>query len=407
MKILYVIHQFYPENYTGTEKFLLGLAKSMQRLGHRVKVITYLRLAEQPFAETVGQLQRRSYLYQGVPVTAIEYVKTRDDINLCFNNVEMESFAQHVLAEERPDLVHVAHSMRVGEFATVAHNLGLPYVYTLTDFFLICPKCQLITSNNSLCAGPQQGEACRRFCPELPPDLITERLKLSAELLQQAARIFSPSKFLAAMFKSQWPNLDIQVNPHGLSTGNLKRNTRPSAPQDELTFFYGGSFTYHKGVHILIDAFRKVAGRAKLKLYGSGPLEETLLKLANGDDRIEFCGVFAADQVSTVLQSVDIAIVPSIWYENAPFMIQEALASQVPVVATDAGGMAEKIRPGFNGFTFRIGDSDSLKEVLQKLVKQPELLNELKANIRTQGVQTVEQEALAYEREYLQILEKG
>lgn len=407
MKILYLIHQFYPENYTGTEKFLLGLAKSMQRLGHQVKVITYLRLAQRPFAETVGQIQRRSYLYQGVPVTAIEYVNTRDDIDISYNNPGMESFAQHVLAEERPDLLHVAHSMRVGEFVGVAQNLGIPYVFTLTDFFLICPKCQLITSNNSLCAGPQQGQACRRFCPELPPDLMEERLALSAAMLQHAARIFSPSKFLAAMFKSHWPSLELQVNPHGLSLGQLRRNTRHYAPGDELTFFYGGSFTYHKGVHILIEAFRRVAGRAKLKLYGSGPLQETLVNLAVADARIEFCGVFAAAELSTVLQQVDVAIVPSIWYENAPFMIQEALAAQVPVIASDAGGMAEKVRPGFNGFTFRIGDADSLQAVLQELVTQPARLNELKANIRTQGVQSVEQEALAYEREYLQILRKG
>lgn len=406
MKILYLVHQFYPEHYTGTEKFLLNLAKSMQRFGHQVKVVTYQHHVKQPLEETVGRLKVRRYVFEGVPVLALQHVAPPLDVDQGFSSQAVAEFARQLLTDERPDLLHVAHSMRVGEFVRVAQELEVPYLMTLTDFFLLCPKCTLMTSNASLCAGPEQGNACRRLCPELSHEMIVNRLSQTEDLLRQARHIVAPSKFLAGIFKSHWPDLEIELNGYGISFGKIKRNTRTYAPGQPLTFFYGGSFIYHKGVHILIDAFRKLAGEATLKLYGSGHLRETLEKLAGGDPRIEFCGVFAGDRLSEILNQVDVAIVPSIWYENTPIMMLEALAAEVPVIVSNLGGMTERIQHGFNGYAFRIGDSESLKEVLQALVKQPEQLNTLKRNIRQQGIHTVEQEALQYERAYRQILQR-
>lgn len=407
MKILYLIHQFYPDDYTGTEKFLLGLAKSMQRLGHQVKIVTYVWRTGAAFNARVGALKLKEYLYQGLPVVALQQAEMPPDRDYAVENPAMAAYARQLLAQERPDLIHVAHAMRMGEFVRAAQDMAIPYLLTLTDFFLLCPKCNLMTSNNSLCAGPEQGNACRRHCPELDSKMIVTRLAQTADLLRQAQCIIAPSKFLAAMFKRHWPDLDIEINGYGLNHRNIKRNLRRYAPETPLTFFYGGSFTYHKGVHILVEAFRQLAGQATLKLYGSGPLQAVLQELAGGDPRIQFCGVFAGDKVSEVLSEVDVAIVPSLWYENTPIIMLESLAAEVPVIVTDLGGMTEKIKDGVNGYAFRIGDAAQLKQILERLIQQPEQINTLKANIRGQGVHTVEQEALAYEREYWRIIGKG
>lgn len=404
MKILYLVHQFFPDDYTGTEKFLLNLAKSMQRFGHRVTVLTYERRQRRPFDETVGGLNVRRYTFQGLPVVALQYVTPPSDLEQSFINPILAEFARQFLAEEQPDLLHVAHSMRMGEIVRVAQAQGLPYLLTLTDFFLLCPKCNLMASNNSLCAGPELGNTCRRCCPELPEQMVANHLAIAESILRQAKRLIAPSKFLGGMFKQQWNDLDIELNGYGISFGKIKRNARQYAPGAALTFFYGGSFIYHKGVHILIDAFRKLEGAATLKIYGSGHLRETLQKLAAGDPRIQFCGVFAPEQLNDVLREVDVTVVPSIWYENTPIMMLESLAAEVPVIVTDLGGMTECITHGVNGYVFPIGDSARLKDVLQELVAHPNMLNQVKANIRRQGMHTVEQEALAYEREYRQIL---
>jgi glycosyltransferase involved in cell wall biosynthesis len=143
-----------------------------------------------------------------------------------------------------------------------------------------------------------------------------------------------------------------------------------------------------------------------LKIFGSGPNSyvNKLFDMARGDKRIEFCGVYSEDHSEEILSNIDVTIVPSLWYENYPLVLHESLACNVPVVASNIGGMAEKIKDGINGFTFKVGDSASLKEILERIANNPQILNELKAKMDDLMIPTVEQEAYAYEREYRRVI---
>ena len=68
-----------------------------------------------------------------------------------------------------------------------------------------------------------------------------------------------------------------------------------------------------------------------------------------------------------VLHDVDVLVVPSMWIENAPFIIREAFAAGVPVIASDLGGMAEMVRDGVDGLLFPPGDARSLAACLRRL----------------------------------------
>ena len=72
MNILFTVHQFFPNHYTGTERLVLNLCKQMQRMGHRVKVLTYAVSENEGFSERCGVLIRE-YQYQGVPVIAVRH----------------------------------------------------------------------------------------------------------------------------------------------------------------------------------------------------------------------------------------------------------------------------------------------------------------------------------------------
>ena len=160
MKILYIIHQFYPEYHTGTEKFVLNLASMTQKTGNKVKVITYSFMDDSAFDKTDSNILYRNYSFQGIPVLAFKYKKQPDDIHFALENNSLREFASKILVKESPDLVHVGHPMRVHEFIWEAQNIGIPYLMTLTDFFMICPKYILAPDDHSLCSGPQGGKAC-------------------------------------------------------------------------------------------------------------------------------------------------------------------------------------------------------------------------------------------------------
>jgi glycosyltransferase involved in cell wall biosynthesis len=407
MKIVYLVHQFYPECYTGTEKFVLNLSSMMQKAGNRVKVIPYSFYQDAFYDQRRGKILCKEFLYKGIPVLAIKHKQLPDDLHHAIGNTALAEIADDLINREQPDIVHIAHTMRVGALAQALKPLGIPYILTLTDFFLSCPKVNLVPSRQPLCSGPEQGEACGKLCPELKSDYIHQRLASAKKILLNARMLVAPSAFVAGLFMQEFPGLAVKVVHHGLSFERLKRNQRTYANGDRIVFCYAGSFNPHKGTHVIIEAFKRLnPSNALLKIYGSGPDEsyvKSLTSMAATDGNIEFCGVFPESQTGEVLSNVDVVVVPSLCYENYPMTLHEALACNIPVIATNLGGMAEKIKDGFNGFLFKMGDSRHLQTVLERIVNDPRVLNSLKRNIDSTAIPGVEQEAYGYSRAYRMI----
>jgi glycosyltransferase involved in cell wall biosynthesis len=408
MKIVYLVHQFYPEFYTGTEKFVLNLSTIMQKAGNRVKVITYSFYEDSFYDQRRGGMLCKEFLYKGIPVLAIKHKQLPDDLHHAIGNTALAEIADDLINVEQADVVHIGHTMRVGALAQALKPLGIPYILTLTDFFLACPKVNLVSSRQPLCNGPEQGEACGKLCPELQSDYIHQRLESAKNILFNARILVAPSAFVAGLFMREFPGLAVKVVHHGLSFERLKRNERTYATGDRIVFCYAGSFNPHKGTHVLVEAFRRLnPSNAVLKIYGSGPDEsyvKSLTSMAATNGNIEFCGVFPESQTGEVLSNVDVVVVPSLCYENYPMTLHEALACNIPVIATKLGGMAEKIKDGFNGFLFEMGDSRHLQTVLKAIVNDPAVLNPLKRNISSMMIQGVEQEAYTYARAYRSLL---
>ena len=77
------------------------------------------------------------------------------------------------------------------------------------------------------------------------------------------------------------------------------------------------------------------------------------------------------------MQSVDAVLVPSIWWENSPVVIQEALRNRRPVICSDIGGMSEKVRDGIDGFHFPVGNVMALTDLLRRFADDRSLLTNL------------------------------
>jgi glycosyltransferase involved in cell wall biosynthesis len=81
------------------------------------------------------------------------------------------------------------------------------------------------------------------------------------------------------------------------------------------------------------------------------------------------------------MHDIDWAIVPSIWWENAPLIIQESFACGRPVIAANAGGMAEAVRDGIDGILFTQGDARSLAKTMERAIEQRDLWKKLRSGI--------------------------
>ncbi|MFC4810387.1 glycosyltransferase [Paenibacillus sp. GCM10023250] len=199
--------------------------------------------------------------------------------------------------------------------------------------------------------------------------------------------------------------MNVEVLPHGMSRGTLAANVRAYRTGAPLSLVYGGSLNEHKGVHVLVRAMSLAPSRRlRLRIYGEGKpeYEAALRRRAAGDRRITFHGAYAESDLARIYQEADLAVMPSVWFENYPLALHEALASDVPVVASNVGGMAEKIVDGQNGYTFRVGDARHLADRLRLLLRKPGLINGLKANIRANPLPAAEEELAAYESVYFE-----
>ncbi len=445
MKILYLIHEFYPAHHGGTEKFVLQLAQQMQALGHQVKIITYDQDNRRPmptvstvarwrkrFKKFVGSAMRRTGLlafwakhvtpklepiqcyeevYAGVPVLGFRATRL-DRTQFHLTDPNLTAFAEALLQREAPDLIHAGYLLRNAEFIYAAQRLRIPYLITLTSFWLICPKHILVNEKQQACEGPRGGAECKSACPSFDSKGIGRRYADMQRLVAQADAIIAPSQHLATIFQREISNLALTAIPYGMDCQRLPFNGRTYPNQHPLIFLFGGRLVTEKGLQLLLTAFRHLPARhIRLHIYGDGALRAAVQQAAQLDSRIYYGGVYTNEQVGDLLNQVDVILLPSLWSENLPLIMQEAQACGVPALVSAVGGMTECVTDGVNGFTFRVGDVDDLQRKMQMIIDQPEILNAIKENMRNPKpgqyrVTSLEEEGRLYLEQYERILAK-
>ena len=98
----------------------------------------------------------------------------------------------------------------------------------------------------------------------------------------------------------------------------------------------------------------------------------------SGGNRIGWMGEYRnQDIVTDVFNRCDVIVVPSIWAENSPLVIHEALQARIPVITAEYGGMAEYVHHEINGLLFAHRDPGSLAQQMQRLADDPQLARKL------------------------------
>jgi len=150
---------------------------------------------------------------------------------------------------------------------------------------------------------------------------------------------------------------------------------------DAIVIAVVASLTANKGHDILFAAFQGVfRGRpsTRLLIIGDGPLREqleTAVRQLSIDQAVVFTGI--RQDIFRLLQTADIFVLPSRDREGLGIAIIEAMATGLPVVGTDLGGIPEVIEDGENGFLVSPGNSGQLAEALKKLIDDREMRKDM------------------------------
>jgi glycosyltransferase involved in cell wall biosynthesis len=147
---------------------------------------------------------------------------------------------------------------------------------------------------------------------------------------------------------------------------------------------YVGRLAPQKRADRLVEAFGRMREPASLVVVGDGPDRERVQALAAGLPRTHLTGFVEHTAVPAVLASLDVLVLPSA-YEEMGSVLTEAMASGLPVVASDVGGIPEVVRHGETGLLVPPGDVDALATALDRLAADPDLRARLGAGARARA----------------------
>ncbi len=412
MKVLHLIHQYLPEHVGGTELYSQWLVSSLRRRGHEMSVF-YRRDAE-------GQGLDHRQDPTGVPVYAAwsGRVTPWQRFRATWGEGYLESAFRQVLEQAQPHLVHTQHLM--GLPANLIYEVKkreIPLIITLHDYWWVCANAQLLTNySQQVCNGPWAYLNCARCAlaraghPDMWPVapaltlLLARRNRELRQVLDRAARLIAPTRFVAEWYAAHGVARGrLTVVPHGLDIpSSLPRTAaRPGRP---VRFAYIGGLAWQKGVHVLLEAFRDTPSGGELWIAGDEAAypEYTAQLRARAASNVRFLGRLTREQVWSTLAQVDVLVVPSLWYETFVFVVSEAFAAGVPVIASRLGPLAERVRHGVDGLLTPPGDSQALREALARLIENPGLLIQLQAGI--EPPKTMETHAAEMEAIYADVL---
>lgn len=367
MKIC-IIANFYPPFFFGGERAYQREVEGLTRRGHVVTVITSSPDMKNHYEESNNLRIYRfppfniypPYRFQNRPTLLKPVFHALD-----FWNIHSYGVIKNALQKDKPDVVYIHNfkGLSLAVFGAVK-SLGLPSVFCLNDYSLLCPRASLLHSSGTLCKRPS------RLC-QIYRDINNFILNKNNPDL-----VVSPSNFSIDKLKAEgfFTGIRSQREVLGVELKEKKIEKR----YNELNILYVGAISKHKGVHVLIDAFKRINRRnVTLHIVGKGPDVEIMKNLASGDTRITFHSFITDEKLGLLREITNIAVVPSIWWDMAQGVICESFSCGTPVIGSKIGGIPEFIESGYNGFLFEPGNSEELESILDRLADNPNNLQSL------------------------------
>jgi glycosyltransferase involved in cell wall biosynthesis len=425
MRILKIIHGYPPLYNAGSEVYSQSISNELSK---KNELIIFTR-EENPYEQDF--IIRTEKKHNNLTIYFINKRIDRDN----YKNENIDNKFAEIIQKNKPDIAHIGHLNHLSTgIIDELKKQNIPIIFTLHDFWLMCPRGQFLQRNYEkknyyqICEK-QDDEQCALNCynhffsgqkkdfhrdKEFWTTWINSRMQETKSIVEKVDMFIAPSKYLMNRFINDFdvPKSKIIYLDYGFPTHYLQ----PIEPKTNgvSTFGYIGTHIPAKGVNLLINAFSKVKKKAVLKIWGrpNGQSTLALKKLAKkSKNTVEFCGEYINQNLAKeVFSKINCIVVPSIWGENSPLVIHEAQACKIPVITADFGGMKEYVQHKKNGLLFKYRDENDLTQKLLFAIENPELLKNMgKIGYlynKSGKVQNIEEHCNELIKIYKQVIEK-
>ncbi len=351
----------------GAERAYFDMARILKEHGHEVAFFSMQHPNNEPtywekyFVESVDYITDNLSLFQ----------KLRMAARIIWNQEANQKLGL-LLQEFHPDIAHahnIYHQLSPSILWTLKKQ-GVPIIMTLHDYKIISPNYSLFVRGNIW----EHTSGTRCLIDRCVKDSYAKSLVCALEqwihrFIGSYALVnlfISPSQFLKEKFLANGFGSQIEHVPNCLQ----EKTTLPEIQKRNHHFLFFGRLSPEKAVDVLIRAFALLPEEMTLDLVGDGPdraqLEALTVSLGL-TERVHFLGARFGKELEQLKQEAFAILIPSVWYENFPYVIIESLQSGCLLIAANIGGIPERIRDTHNGFLFGAGNVESLIAVIQKL----------------------------------------
>lgn len=371
LRVLQIAHDHPDWTPGGTEIVARDLARALDaRPGTTARLLVAATALQRPDAEpgSLGLLGADFVIRTGA---YDRFMMNRLD------GIDWTASVAAVLAEVRPDIVHLHGIDRLGaEIVPLVRRLApqARLAMTLHDYQPICANdgLMLTTRDGARCHGASP-DACRVCFPDQSAARHALRRAHLLAILRGIDLFIAPSAFLRDRYIA-WgiePGR-IRLLPNAVpstSPGPTPDTARPR--RDRFAFF--GNIAPHKGPLVLLAAAARLArtgSAATVGLHGGLGHADAKFRadfaaaLAAAAPVAQHLGPYIRAEVGALMARADWIVMPSLWWENAPLVLEEARAAGRPVICSGIGGMAERVAHGIDGLHVPPGDAAALAETM-------------------------------------------
>ncbi|WP_386083003.1 glycosyltransferase [Vreelandella sp. F11] len=315
--------------------------------------------------------QVRRYEADGINVYGMGLPEGLDD-RAQFDNPNVAQALSNVLSVVKPDIVHLHSIQGIGlSIVDLCIERNIKYVITLHDAWWLCGRQFMIDRHGKFCG---QYVIDKEVCASCVNNakLNNERLSKMYAALNSASVLLAPSRFFADFFIANgYSERKVLVNKNGVRKPNHIPKIRH---EGSVRFGYVGGNTEIKGVHLIKKVFAELTSSEAQLVVVDNALN---LGYSSYDpsafhnvERVEIVPAYTQETIDSFFASIDVLLFPTQWKESFGLTIREALARNVWVITTDAGGVVEDIIPGENGIIIPFSDKgERLKEAVLESIR--------------------------------------
>jgi len=374
-----MLSSFYPPDIGGAQRQIQLLSRELVRRGHVVAVVTVWQtgLPEQEDDQGVA-VHRLKGLTTRVPWFSQE---TNRRHHPPFPDPAIVHGLRRLIDQLQPDVVH-SYAWITYSGAAALFGKNIPLIISARTYAYTCPTTSMLR-HGELCDGPAPMKCLE--CAAHRYGSISKSLVAvagvrggKAFLKRKVTGVHSVSTYVQETIRRDLFDGEATLDA---VIPSFRENTaqKPADPEflnklpDRPYILFVGALTPHKGLPILLEAYKKLTNAPPLILIGTvrGDTPSTF------PPEVTVFNDVPHDDVMAAWERCLFGVSPSLWPEPFASVVHECMSKGKAMIGTSAGGYTDIIVEGENGLLVPIGDVSALAQAMQRLIDDPALCDRL------------------------------